>query len=225
MQITTSLALTRQEPVLVRERLGSVPKDAYIEDRAFLPNIASTPEPLPGDKLEFSDGIPAYADNPIMEQGVLSTRTVTETVNAKPYSPLGHGLTAAAGSVLGSVLASAIKGGPVSLIGAGACAIAFLGAGSWNAGSDTLSVVETSKPVYHHKLVGYQERTLDGAFVPDRPRNWPDTTGQLHYYTPEVERSEVGRVTAQEISHSAVSQGAVAGASFLGGLATGLLIG
>ena len=217
--------LTRQSPVTQRERLGSVPHDCYVQDHPFQPNTVPEPQPLAGKTLEFEGGTPVYADNPVFDKatGQLATSSQIQFVEEARYPIFGSGLSAAAGSVLGSVLAASLRGGPVSMMVAGVSALATFSGGALSAARDRVSVVDKEIPVFKTELVGYRHQTLNGVYAPDRPHSWPEGTGQLHYYLPQTLTTKVATVTTQEVDHRALSPQALAGLGFLGGLSSGLL--
>lgn len=218
--------LTKQVPVTERQRLGSVPHDAYVLNQPFQTNNAPEPQPLPTEKLEFDGGVPVYADNPVFDQaGKLQSVSQIHFVEAPRHGAVASGLSATAGSVLGSVVAGLIKAGPASLVVAAASALACFAGGTLSGARDQVSVVDKQVPVVKTELVGYRHHVLDGASVHDRPRNWPEGSGQLHYYLPDTKATEVGQLTTQEIEHSSLSPQALAGISFLSSLTSGLLLG
>jgi len=221
--------LTRQVPITVRERLGSIPHDAYVMDQPFQVNVAPEPQPLPTEKLEFDGGIPVFADNPVIDPatGKVKFQNKVEFVEAFPQKALPSGLSAAAGSILGSVVASLVTSGPSSVAVAGVSALAAFTLGALNGARDKITVVDTQIPIYKTELVGYHHRVLDGALVAGPCKDGPATrgSGKLHCYRPDMRKTEVGQMAVQEVRHSALKAESLAGLGFVAGLASGFLIG
>lgn len=222
--------LTRQVPIMARERLGSIPHDAYIMDQPFQANVANEPEPLPTEKLEFDGGVPVFADNPVLDPatGKVQFKNKVEFVEAFPQKALPSGLSAAAGSILGSVVAGLVTSGPSSLAVAGASALAAFSLGALNGARDKITVVDTQVPVYKTELVGYHHQVMDGALLSRACKEGQDSSkgsGKLHYYVPDTRKTEVGRMAVQEIRHTAWKTESLAGVGFIAGLASGFLIG
>jgi hypothetical protein len=218
--------LTQRVAVTERQRLGSIPHDAYVLDQPFQPGRPAEPQPLPTEKLEFDGGVPVYADNPVMDKvtGKIQSETQIRFVEAPPYRALSSGLSAAAGSVLGSVVAASLGSNPASLAVAGASAFAALAWGAVDGARDKVRVVDKEVPVFQSELVGYQHHVLEGVYAKDRSRPVTEGAGRLHYYLPDTRSHLVGTVTTQEIEHSGFAPQALAGISFLSGLASGLLL-
>lgn len=216
IQNTYTFHLSKQVPVLQRERLGSVPHDAYVvEQDGHL--TTPEPKPLPTKKLEFDGGTPVYADNPVIDPatGQLKSKVKIEFVEEQRYGILPSSLSAAAGGVLGSVAASMLGGHPVSWALTGGVALASLALGGLNGVCDQVTVVDRQVPVFRSELKGYTHNILEG----DPAR------GRLHQYIPDTEAKEVGRLPAQELRHRALKPAAAAAVTFMAGLTAGMLLG
>lgn len=216
IQNTYTFHLSKQVPILERERLGSVPHDAYVvEQSGHLPN--PEPKPLPTKKLEFDGGTPVYADNPVLDPatGKIQSKLKVEFVEEHRYGTLPSCASAAAGGILGSVVATGLQGHPVSLALLGGVALASLALGAANGLGDKVTVVDKEVPVLRTNLIGYKHEILEGE--PGR--------GRLHRYSPDTESKEVGRLPAQVLRHRGLKPAALAGVTFMGGLVAGLLLG
>lgn len=221
----------QQRPVMQEQRLGSVPKDAYVQNQGILPNVAPPVERVEGDRFEVANGLDVMARVPARNaDGTLQIVREEATLEAAPHDPvkfglLGAGVAGAAGAALGAGIAGlpgAIAGGLLSALGGGAL-------GALTARGDEVSVVTREAVVTEPVLTGYKAGSVDGAFVPQRNTNWfTDSGGRLHYAVPEIEHRPVGAVQVHELKHSRASAlqvaATAAGVGVAGGLGVALAV-
>ena len=209
----------QQRPVMQEQRIGSIPKDAYVRNQGMAPNVAPPVERVPGDLFEVANGQDVMAQVPARNaNGTLQIVKEEATLEAAPHSPVKFGLlagvaAAAAGAATGAALAGipgAVAGGLVSALAGGA-------AGVHVARQDEVSVVTRQAHVTEPVLTGYQAGSVDGAYVPNKPGPWwTDSGGRLHYALPVLEHRPVGTVQIHEVKHS--SAGALQVAASAAGL-------
>lgn len=215
----------QQRPVMQEQRIGSIPKDAYVQNRGFAPNVAPAVERAPGDTFEVVDGQEVKAFVPARNaDGTLQIVKEEVALEATPYSPVkfglaGAGIAGAAGAAAGAALAGlpgALAGGLVSALAGG-------GIGAQIARDDEVSVVTRQAAVSTPVLTGYTTGSVDGAFVSQKPGHWfTDSGGRFHYALPQIEHRPVGEVQIHEVQHSSSrSPLEMAGAAAGLGLAAG----
>lgn len=218
----------QQRPVFQEQRIGSIPKDAYVQNQGFAPNVAPAVERVPGDLFEVANGQDVVARVPVRNaDGTLQIVKEEATLEAAPYSPVTFGLMGAgvAGAV-GAATGAALAGVPGAIAGGVLAALAGAGAGVHVARQDEVSVVTRQAAVTTPTLTGFQSRSVDGAYVPDKPGHWwTDSGGRFHYAIPEIEHRPVGSVQVHEVRHSAAGPLQVAGAAAGLGLASGAGLG
>lgn len=218
----------QQRPVFQEQRIGSIPKDAYVQNQGFAPNVAPNAERIPGDVFEVADGQDVKAMVPVRNaDGTLQIVKEEVALDVAPHSPvtfglMGAGIAGAAGAATGAALA----GLPGAIAGGVAGALAGAGVGVHVARQDEVSVVTRQAAVTAPVLTGYQRGSVDGAYVPNKPGHWwTDSGGRFHYAIPEIEHRPVGEVQVHEAQHSAAGPLQVAGAAAGLGLASGAGIG
>ncbi|MEW6283248.1 MAG: hypothetical protein AB1758_31860 [Candidatus Eremiobacterota bacterium] len=193
-----------QRPVLVRERLGSIPRDGLGKSVPFSPSTAPPYERLPGDRVEVRDGQDVFGEVPQFHpDGSLKVDTRTLDLEVAPYSPAGRAvvcglLSAAAGAALGAATAGvpgAVLAGLTALTGGSLV-------GYLSARGDAIRIVDRQQAVTMPVLTGFRHAQMDQAFLPERPGHWWNNRGgTYHYYVPEIVDRPAGQVTVQEVRH------------------------
>jgi outer membrane lipoprotein SlyB len=222
----SSFQVVVQRPVMQEQRLGSIPKDVYVQNRPFQPNIPPPVERVPGDLFEVRDGqeirgmVPARAAD-----GSLQVVSEPVTLTAEPHSPVKLGLLGGvAGGAAGAAVGAAMGGLAGAVAGGLAAALAGGALGALTARADEVSVVTREAQVTQPVLTGYTAGSIDGIYVPGRRGPWwTDSGGRFHYYLPQIEHRPVGTVQVHEIAHSAPGGLEVVGAALALGLGSGAL--
>lgn len=218
--------ITIQEPIYERRRLGSIPKDSYVEDKPFVPNLAPDYAVQAGAGIEVEDGLAVEGNVPLRNAGgtlQLIPRTVSEDVKA--YNPLRR----AAGCALVGGFAGAVAGGvaagiPGLVLGGLASAAGAAALGAWSAHGDVATLQAVPLEVTEPVLTGFTASSVDGAFVPTRPRAAHpllETGGRLHFYVPTIEDRPVGLAEAAQVVHTRYLPETAAAAALVGGAALG----
>lgn len=217
--------ITIREPIYERRHLGSIPKDSYVEDQPFLPNMAPAVHVKAGPGVEVEDGLAIEGNVPLRNADgslQLIPRTVSEDVKA--YSPLRRAAGCALiGGVAGAAAGGVAAGIPGLVLGGLVSAGAAAALGAWSAHGDVATLTAVPLQVTEPVLTGFQARSVDGAFVPDKPVAHPflDKGGRLHFYLPTIEDRPVGLAEAAQVTHTRYLPEAAAAAALVGGAALG----
>ncbi len=204
-------ALTQERPVMTRQLLGRVPKDSYVQDRPFVPNVAD----LSVGEMEVFENAPELDAG-----GGLKLLHQVENVEANPFHPSLRAVTCGLISGVTAATVGALTGGAPAAIAAGLTALTLgAGTGYLSARNDQISVVTHEQTVTTPVMTGYRMGTLNEAFSPVKDK------GTLHYAVPTIEQRPVGLARVQELQHSAMGTEKAALLSAALGVAVGLAAG
>lgn len=197
--------VVQQRAVMQEQRLGSIPKDAYVKNQGFQPNIPPAAERVPGDRFEVVDGIEVKGMVPARnEDGTIQVVSENATLTEEVRSPVRYGaLGAVAGAAAGAGLGAAVAGVPGAIAGGVVSLLAGAALGALTVRGDEVSVVTRQAHVTEPVLTGYTWGSVDGAYVPEKPGHWwTDSGGRFHYTMPTLEHRQVGTVQIHETAHS-----------------------
>lgn len=215
---TESFTETYKLPLYINRKLGSIPKDSFEEtdqpkyDGGFVKEI-----PCPAEGGCDLGSEPVTATIPIMQNGAPLMKEVTETLSARPYSPLRAILTGIVGAAITGGTALALSHLPklpmaqYTLPAAVALSGLFTGlVGLISAAGDHLTVQQEPHDVIDTKLLGYTYVVSEkghchpGAGAKAVPRgDCPEYVieGYQHQYTPNLERKKVGEYKFPVLVH------------------------